>query len=269
MTLDIDTAIRIWITDEGYRKINSYLSGSKSRRDYIYHQTDNENINFENNDYKTIDIINTIKNNMKESNKVETYYRGGSENSKKSYIKKSFISVTTDEEQAKSFVDECCLYKITVEPSVKRYNTGVENEVLLENNLYWDYIGKENNYYLVNISNETNVIQHETNVIQKEKNMNEDLTEEELNTMFEDYKDECSILDIEMTPDGFIDYISNVTSNKNKISYEKAKQMIQNISGGKKYKKINKTKKHRKSKINKKIRKNKKSKKIRKNKPKR
>ena len=232
MSLDIDKAIRIWISDEGYRKINSFLIGASSNTDYIYYRKDNETINYEDNTYKTIDVINTIKENMRTSSETKTYYRGGSPNSKKSFIKKSFISLSTNEEQAKQFVDgDCCLFKVTVEPSVKRYNTGVEYEVLIEDGIYWEYIGKEGNYYLVNISKtpkhqELPVI--ETSVIK------ENLTGEELNSLLQDYEDECSILDEEPSPKGFIDYIIQTTPNKNIISIEKANEIMK---GGKKIKK--------------------------------
>jgi hypothetical protein len=243
--LTIDIAIRIWISDEGYRKINSYLSQSKSRSDYIYHQTDNININYEGKNYKTIDVINTIKSHMKESNVEEIYYRGGSENSKKSFVKKTFISVTTDIEQAESFVDgDCCLFKILVDPSVKRYNTGVENEVLLENNLYWNYINKENNYYIVHISKENN---QPKNIIEKTN-----LTEEELNTLLNDYKEECDLLDVNVSPQGLIDYITSTTTNKKSISIEKAKKLLGISVGGNKNKKTNKNYINKKRKTNKK-----------------
>jgi hypothetical protein len=159
MELNIDIAISIWRTDEGYRIINSFLTNSSSREDYIYHQKNNKIIKYEdpsNNtttSYNTIDVINVIKKHMKRSNETEPeiYYRGGSERSRHSFIKTSFISVSSDEEQANQFVDGCCLYKVIVDPSVKRYKIGIEYETLLENDLYWDYKGKQGKYHVVNI----------------------------------------------------------------------------------------------------------------------
>jgi hypothetical protein len=261
MGLNVETAIRIWITDEGYRKINSYLSGSTSRTDYIYHQPDNLIINYEGITYKTIDVINIIKENMKESNKEEIYYRGGSAHSKKSFVKKTFISVTTDIEQAETFIDgDCCLFKIIVDPHVKRYKTGVENEVLLENNLYWNYIGKENNYYIVRISKGDLMQENISNNSNMQNKIKSTLTEEELNSLIDDYKEECNLLDEEPTPQGLIDYISITTANKQNISLEKATGLINNVIGGSK--KVKKTKqKSKKTKQKSKKNKTKKSKK--------
>ena len=44
MVLDIQKALKIWITDEGYRKINSYLSNNT---EYRYHSKQDKNIDFE------------------------------------------------------------------------------------------------------------------------------------------------------------------------------------------------------------------------------
>ena len=46
MEIDLNTAITIWRTDYGYRTINSFLIGSMSNKDYIYHQTQNKTINY-------------------------------------------------------------------------------------------------------------------------------------------------------------------------------------------------------------------------------
>lgn len=88
MELDIDLAISIWRTDLGYRTINSYLLNSTNRTDYIYHQSNNKIIEYEDKIFNTIDIINIIKQNMKESENIEPeiFYRGGSPNSQHSFI---------------------------------------------------------------------------------------------------------------------------------------------------------------------------------------
>lgn len=242
MKLDIDKAIDIWRTDKGYRVINSYLIDSSSRNDYIYHQDNNKAIKHEGNIYNTIDVINIIRENMKGSDAPKIYYRGGSEKSKGSFVKESFISVSTDEEQAQQFMDgDCCLYKITVEPSVKRYKTGIEDEILLENGLYWKYIGKEGKYHLINITQKKPILEQpiveqsmDDSVASKFNPHN--LSENDLNSYLELYRDECSLLDIEQTPEGFLDYLERF--NK-KISIEKAKEMIK--TGGKKSKKNKKT----------------------------
>lgn len=255
MSLDIETALHIWTFDNGYRTINSFLIDSKSRNDYKYHIENNKTIEYNGNIYNTSDVVNVIKNNMFPSDTIETYYRGDNQKLLVSTLKKSFISVTKDEEQAKSFIDdECCLYKITVDANIKRCNTGVENEILLENNLYWNYLGKDKEYYLIHISKTPNKM-IETNE-NKNNNSNEELTNEELRNLFDNYKEEANELEDDITPKGLIDFIQYYIKNKNKnnISYEKANMLIQELNapmgGRKKSKKQrrNKTKKSKKSK---------------------
>ncbi len=243
MSLNINTAIRIWTLDEGYRKINSYLIGSKSKKDYIYHQQNNLTIEYDGEIYNIPDIINIIKENMSPRNSEETYYRGASSISLKSEIKKSFISVTSDKEQAESFVDDCCLFKVIVDSNVKRYDTGVESETLLENNLYWNYIGKENDLYLVKVStNKPNEIN------------NKGLTHQEITNLLNSFKEECDELEIKPEPEDFVNYVYNIS--KNNISYETAEKILHenNLLGGKKIKK-RKTKKEKQKKTNKKSKK--------------
>ena len=250
MELDIDLAISIWRTDNGYRTINCFLTNSKSTKDYICHQENNKTIEYDDKIYNTIDVINVIKQHMRESDnpEPEIYYRGGSANSQRSFIKTSFISVSSDEEQATQFVDnDCCLYKVIVEPSVKRCNIGIEYETLLENGLYWEYIGKQGKYHMViikqppidlNVESKTEA-ENDKDLIEGKK----ELTEDEVKSWLELYKDEYLLFHDELTLDGFIDYIEKENKpfyNNNNILIQKlAEEMISTI-GGKKNKKKSK-----------------------------
>jgi hypothetical protein len=238
--INLNTAITIWRTDYGYRTINSFLIGSMSNKDYIYHQTQNKTINYLDKTYNTLDIINIIKQNMKASivQTPEIYYRGGSSRSKKSFVKESFISVSSDEEQAHHFVDgDCCLFKIIVDPSVKRYNTGIEYETLLENGLFWNYIGEKGKYHLIEIT----PYQPQLSSLSTPKIEKDNLTEEELVSLLDLYKDECILVDSTPTPEGFVVFIQENTFSKCKISIEIASAIIRK-KGGKNTKLKNKTK---------------------------
>lgn len=148
-TTTIDHALRIWVSEDGYRKINSFLNKSK---EYTYFIADNKEIEFEGKIYKTDYIINLIKTHMHTDTKEQIYYRGASNKSKSSYIKDTFMSVCTDKEQANAFVDDkCCLFKIIVEPDIKRIKIPSEYEYLLEDNLYWEYLGEIKGEYMVRL----------------------------------------------------------------------------------------------------------------------
>lgn len=257
MELNIGIAISIWRTDDGYRTINSFLTKSTSTKDYIYHRKNNKIIEYEdpNNHttttYNTIDVINVIKQHMKKSDnsEPEIYYRGGSKRTNKdSTIKTSFISVSSDEEQAKQFVDDGgCLYKVIVDPSVKRYKTGIEYETLLENGLNWDYKGKQGKYHVVHINkpqeHHLNIETTTTTTTEHKKHepiedKTDNLTEDELQIWLDIYKEESLLFDIEPTPTGFISYIEHANkqlyeNNKNLIP-KLANKMLSTKIGGKK-----------------------------------
>jgi hypothetical protein len=253
MALNIDLAISIWRTDNGYRIINSFLTNSKTTKDYIYHQENNKTIEYNDKTYNTIDVINVIKQHMTESDnpEPEIYYRGGTANNQRSFIKTSFISVASDEEQASSYVDgDCCLYKVFVYPSVKRCKIGIEYETLLENGLYWEYIGKQGKYHMANIKQHQfalNVEEKDKNLIEDKKELTEDkkeLTEDEVKSWLDLYKDEYLLFNDDITLDGFIDYIEKenetLYKNNNILIQKLAEEMISKIGGKKRNQMISK-----------------------------
>lgn len=231
MALDIQKAIAIWRTDDGYRTINSFLIDSTSRKNYTYHKDTKKTIEYEDKIYNTADVVDVIKHHMKEGDDMmNIYYRGGSERSKNSFVKKSFISVSSDEEQAQGFVDgDCCLFKVTVQPEVKRYKTGIEDETLLENGLYWNYLGKKGNYHLVEITkNQEKKTDEKKDNEQKNIKNNFDL---DLESWREIYKDECSLFDEEPTTEGFVEFINKntkVKGGKKKKKHTKKKKIKRN-----------------------------------------
>lgn len=264
MELDITLAISIWKTDNGYRTINSFLTKSTSRKDYIYHRENNKSIEYLDKTYNTIDVINIIKQNMKKSDELEPimYYRGGSAIFTKSFINPAFTSVCSNLEQAGQYVDgDCCLYKVFVDPSIKRYDTGIEFETLLEPDLYWEYIGKKGKFHIVNIKqpHEMN-LNIEATTEDKNHELIEDkkheLTENELKSWLDVYKEEYLLFDDEPSPEGFINYIKKENESlyiNNDILIQRlademmADEMISKI-GGKKRKQLIKTIKKRKPK---------------------
>ena len=248
---NIDLAMSIWRSDIGYRTINSFLINSSSKKDYIYHQDNNKIINYNDKNYNTKNVIDIIKNNMKDELKIKTYYRGASNKFKQSCIISSFISVSSDEEQARQFVDgECCLYKITVDPSVKRYKSGIEYETLLENGLYWEYIDKKGKYYNVNIKPLEQInLNTETKVEDKKYNS---INNELIKSYFNLYKEEYLSFDDEPSYEGLIKYIQEENysyyENNKSLIHDLAKEMIQEVAGIKAKKQKEKSKKAKRKK---------------------
>ena len=223
MDIGINNAIEAWKSDTGYRKINSYLIKSTSVNDYKYHQLNRDFVESRTDEglrrYKTEDVVYTLKTHMHESKKNEIYYRGDSDNRLKKISQiGSFISVTTDRETAYTFKDgECCIYKIYVDPSVKRISTGIEYELILENDLFWNYTGKEENtenhtMYKVVVSKEPNpLVSHMLPEKASKKTRNfEDLSDDKQKELFDEFRLDATSEDnmFEYTPAGFMEYIT-------------------------------------------------------------
>jgi hypothetical protein len=258
MDIGINNAIEAWKSDTGYRKINSYLIKSTSVNDYKYHQLNRDFVESRTDEglrrYKTEDVVYTLKTHMHESKKNEIYYRGDSDNRLKKISQiGSFISVTTDIETAYTFKDgECCIYKIYVDPSVKRISTGIEYELILENDLFWNYTGKEENtenhtMYKVVVSKEPKpLVSHMlpekvTSPIKASKKTRnfEDLSDDKQKELFDEFNSEATSEDpmIEYTPTGFMEYITMLDID---ISEAYANKIIEDNKkgGGKINKKI-------------------------------
>jgi len=239
-TLEISKLI--WISDAGYRSINGYLSESTN---YKYSPSSNI-VEYNGIEYKIEDVVRVLKENM-EPDKYDnnTYYRGGTPNSQRTFKKETFISITPDQEQAASFVDgECCLYTITVDPDVKRLHTGVEGEVLIENGAIWEYIG-DNNVVIHSPSNP-----HYLNVEYYNKPTQPSVVNQELDInikqLLDDMKEEHIVLEIDepINAETFVQFVKERTGKS--ISQDDVKVFF----GGKKLKRKTKhlKKTHRKTK---------------------
>jgi hypothetical protein len=232
-SISSETALRIWTSESGYRIINSYLIGSTSSRDYIYHRPHNITIEFDDITYNTIDVIDTIIQHMKQGTVEEMYYRGDTERAKSSFVSKSFIAVTSAVDQSRSYAgDECCLFKVFIDPSVKRCATGVEDELLLEPNMYWDYIGENGRYHIVRVTKEYPLTEVTVPAQMSVQPSRETLSDHELATILEDYKEECELLGHEPSSEGLVEYISNTTVHNEGITIEKAARLLGIRNGG-------------------------------------
>ena len=71
-----------------------------------------------------------------------------------SYIRETFISVTMDNDQSKSFNADSscgCLFKVSINEAVYCVETGIEKELLLEPGCYWKFKGIVNEIYIIEI----------------------------------------------------------------------------------------------------------------------
>jgi hypothetical protein len=291
--MKLEDALRIWRSDKGYRKINSFLVGTD--KDYPYHPKNNQTMKLDGVRHDIEDAIATLKRHMKPSPTEITYYRGGSSNSKKSFIKKSFISVSTSKEQAESFVDQPVggvLYKIIVDPNVKRIDVGIEDEVLLEDNLFWEYLGMQNGEGIVRIQKAPPTMTAAPKSPKSPKAPKSPkspkspkapkspksskspkspkspkapkspmATSAELSKYYQDMKEDNALLDLEedITPSEFIEYVKFTTNGRIIISHDKASEIIEHnrMNGGNKTpRKTRKTRKPRKTRKTRKTRKN-------------
>jgi hypothetical protein len=154
--MNTEIALDIW-NSEDYKYINSFLA------DY-YQYTKKNTIQYNGSSMKISTIIDQLLSAMKPMKSIKSslvsfygfFYRGDNNSllSKKSYIKETFISVSTDKDQALTYSSKnCCLYQITIDDHVSCLKTGIENEILIEPQSYWKYIStiKQNDIDIMNI----------------------------------------------------------------------------------------------------------------------
>ena len=143
--MDIETAKRIWASDEGYVKINNYfckygtyskITNSKRKDLYVEYESENFFIPL---------IIKTLLENSETVKSPLVYYRGDSSFAKKTFKREGFTSVAKDITWADSFAtsSDTSLFRVKVDPSVKRISIGIESEVLLEPGCLWEFEGTE------------------------------------------------------------------------------------------------------------------------------
>ena len=261
-SIDIDTALTIWRLDDGYKSINSYLADA----DYQFHRKGSDTVIYNDVKYSTREIIDVLVENMKlpENDEFITYYRGGSKNSRKNFFKTNFISVSDDEEEAAGFVDgDCCLYKITVAPDVKRIRTGIEKETILEPGLYWEYLGKNKNHHIAKISKSPPPKKAASEESASEESASQEsayqklpsrksISASSMKPVLKDYFEEVEYLGIKPTPKDLIEYVSENTIDNYVLSMKEAESLLNTNSGTRikkrKTKKRLKSKKRRKSK---------------------
>lgn len=149
--------IEYWTSNEGYKRINDYFlriktnSNTYKKIPAIYKNLKDKMIN---DDEKLKEIIECIKKQMKPEKEVIEYLRGDNElpTKYKSFHIETFISVTHDEKTAKSFGNYKNVFKMIVNPDVKRINISInlnddiykESEILLEDDCYLDISDRDN-----------------------------------------------------------------------------------------------------------------------------
>ena len=130
----------------GYRAINNYLSREKHAGDSKYRQQHlmmkPKAVNVEGLCIK--DIIQAFRSGMTKTTQkesAETYYRGANCESSQSYRNETFMSLTTDKEEAMSYKNTGCLYKVKIDTGILFMSYGKnEAEYVLVDGCYWEYI---------------------------------------------------------------------------------------------------------------------------------
>lgn len=147
-----EEALEIWRSGN-YIYINKKLACKYYRKISVV----KDEIIWNNKTYNINRIIASLKNSMipyhEHKDTVEYYYRGENYSllTEYSYNKESFTSVSISYEQALSFSECEIIFKIKIDPNVCCIPTGIEEELLIEYNVFWNYIGKEGDLHLVEI----------------------------------------------------------------------------------------------------------------------
>tara|TARA_B100000963_G_C22562366_1_gene641991 strand:+ start:616 stop:1338 length:723 start_codon:yes stop_codon:yes gene_type:complete len=139
--MDLSLAKRIWGKDNAYVKINNYFCKygtyskiTNSKRKDLY-------VDFNDEKFFIPLIIKTLIENSDTVKSPLVYYRGDSSFAKQTFKREGFTSVAKDITQAATFADssDTSLFRVKVDPGVKRIAIGIESEVLLEPGCLWEF----------------------------------------------------------------------------------------------------------------------------------
>lgn len=143
--MESSLAKRIWGTDDAYVKINNYFCKygtyskiTNSKRKDLY-------VDFNDEKFFIPLIIKTLIENSESVKSPLVYYRGDSSFAKQTFKREGFTSVAKDITLAESFAtsSNTSLFRVNVDPGVKRITIGIESEVLLEPGCLWEFQGTE------------------------------------------------------------------------------------------------------------------------------
>lgn len=153
-SLSLEISKKIWSGESGYKRINNFFCKKKGDNKstyplgtFIKEDDKNKMDYYDDSGNKTVydveNVIKMLKSGMETSKTIQTYYRGEGVKSKNKYKKEGFISLSQEICDAISFMEnKCCLFEVSLDADVKRLNTGVEKEILIEEGCYWEYTGE-------------------------------------------------------------------------------------------------------------------------------
>jgi hypothetical protein len=131
-------AITYWVTESGYRQVQSYLS-RQAHAGITKYALANAINTTETNDSYLADVVETLRSAMEPSDKEKIYYRGDPSEIKTTYIREGFFAVSLTPDKAESYGK---VYKVYVDADVPRLQFEAEGgEVLLANGMVYEYPG--------------------------------------------------------------------------------------------------------------------------------
>jgi hypothetical protein len=136
--MKLEEALEFW-RGSGYKKINAVLIQDKTEKLPSHYANTTRNSTPESRAHLRT-IIRTLKAAMKPLDTDETYYRADGAYKMKNCHIETFTSITVNKEDAEAFLDEnSVLYRVIVKKGVKGIKTGVEGEILVEDDCFWEY----------------------------------------------------------------------------------------------------------------------------------
>ena len=120
--MDLENAVKYWVSESGYRKIQSELS-RRSHKGVSKYALENyiEHTNKETE--KAREAADILQSEMKPSSMVKQFYRGMPSKITNTHIREGFFSVTSDRKKAESYGE---VYTVLVDKDVPRLNIHTE-----------------------------------------------------------------------------------------------------------------------------------------------
>ena len=126
--MKLEDALRFWISESGYRKIQNLLSQKMHKGVSKYALSNLINLDKEKDTEETEDAIETILAAMEPENMDKEYFRGSPSKIKNTHIREGFFSVTKDRKKAEAYGD---VYRVLVDRKVPRLSFSAEGDETL------------------------------------------------------------------------------------------------------------------------------------------
>lgn len=180
--MKLSDAIAFWVTENGYRQIQTVFSRRIHKGYNTYAQTHMLELNSRKDMGMVEEAIEVLQEAMEPGTKRETYYRGDIDIIRQQHLREGFFSVTRDPEKAAAYGD---VFHVVLEKEVPRLRIESEGgEILVKDGMKYSF--RDNTMYVSVPNSNNSAIPYLGSIYQSKKMENNKHTAIKLNKFIND-----------------------------------------------------------------------------------